>query len=124
MAHWGALLLASFLFCIYILFKLYIISVAFPLLCFVVLRWQADVPDLQLTWRGFYLSLGIYLILIKRNSLPDKNGPATWPRTHERPTGQWANEKEHLSKTLDWKAKSTAFALSGAGSADARTCSS
>lgn len=101
-----------FCFCIYILFKLYIISVAFPL-CFVVLRWLADVPDLQLTWRGFYLSLGIYLILIKRNSLPDKNGPAPWPRPHERRTAQRSNEKEHLNKTEEWMAKSTAFTLSG-----------
>lgn len=48
----------------------------FVLFYFVPLPLLLPLPASHLTWRGFYLSLGIYLILIKRNWLPDRNGGA------------------------------------------------
>lgn len=55
-------------------FMLCFVLFCFVLFYFVPLPLLLPLPASHLTWRGFYLSLGIYLILIKRNWLPDRNG--------------------------------------------------
>lgn len=60
----------------------------FVLFYFVPLPLLLPLPASHLTWRGFYLSLGIYLILIKRNWLPDRNGGrGAWHIGHGRKCG-------------------------------------
>lgn len=68
-------------------FMLCFVLFCFVLFYFVPLPLLLPLPASHLTWRGFYLSLGIYLILIKRNWLPDRNGGGAWHVGHGRKCG-------------------------------------
>lgn len=86
-------------------FMLCLVLFCFVLFYFVPLPLLLPLPASHLTWRGFYLSLGIYLILIKRNWLPDRNGGAwgvaRWPWQEVWRVGEEAKVSQLLLEYVD-----------------------